>query len=313
MIMSSTSLAFARRRDGRILTGVASGFADQHGVDVAVVRAALIILTFAGGLGIALYALGFVLSDPRWEPLAPATMPDRQRDFAGAAITGGLVLVMRSIGVWLGDAFMLTMIVVVIGLALLGVLRPSSTAAGWAGSDSSPMAAVVGGRHSRIRVAAGAGLIAIGLLLVGLRPNVSNGVRIGVFATALTIVGVTVLLGPWMARAAQQVAEERRQRIRSEERERMAAHLHDSVLQTLALIQRNANDPRRTVTLARRQEQELREWLYGQRAVSTETLSSAVQRTAAEVEDLFDVRVEVVVVGDRPMDDDITALLGATR
>src|SRR5436305_1610559 len=114
--MSSTSLAFARRRDGRILTGVASGFADQHGLDVA-----------------------------------------------------------------------------------------------------------------------GAGLIAIGLLLVGLRPNVSSGVRIGVFATALTILGVTVLLGPWMARAAQQVAEERRQRIRSEERERMAAHLHDSVLQTLAL------------------------------------------------------------------------------
>src|SRR3954454_18289718 len=122
--MSSTSLAFARRRDGRILTGVASGFAGQHGVDVAVVRAALIILTFAGGLGIAIYALGFVLSEPRSEPLAAATIPDRQRDLAVAAITGGLVLVMRSIGVWLGDAFMLTMIVVVIGLALLGVLRP---------------------------------------------------------------------------------------------------------------------------------------------------------------------------------------------
>jgi len=175
---------------------------------------------------------------------------------------------------------------------------------------------MIGGRNSRtrvVRVVAGAGLIAVGLLLVGLRPNVSSGVRIGVFATALTILGVTVLLGPWMARAAQQVAEERRQRIRSEERERMAAHLHDSVLQTLALIQRSADDPRRTVTLARRQEQELREWLYGDRTTSIETLSSAVHRTASEVEDLFDVRVEVVVVGDRPMDDQLAALIGATR
>src|SRR4029079_15511363 len=98
MIMS-TSLAFARRPAGRILTGVASGFADQHGVDVSVVRAALVILTFAGGLGIALYALGFVLREPRAEPIAVARRPDRQRDLAVAAITIGLLLIMRSIGV----------------------------------------------------------------------------------------------------------------------------------------------------------------------------------------------------------------------
>jgi signal transduction histidine kinase/phage shock protein PspC (stress-responsive transcriptional regulator) len=314
--MSTMPLAFARRREGRILTGVAGGFADQHGINVVVVRAALVILTFAGGLGIILYAIGFVVSEPRSQPLPPPAPADHQRDLSVAAITLGLVLIMRAIGVWLGDAFMVTLIAVVSGFAVLGVLRPGNPVTSWPGSSTSPMAEMVvgvSGRHGRARIVAGAGLIAAGLLLVGIRPDVSRGVRIGVFATALTIVGVALLLGPWMAKAAQQVAEERRQRIRSEERERMAAHLHDSVLQTLALIQRSADDPRRTVTLARRQEHELREWLYGPGASANGTLSAAVQATAGEVEELYDVRIEVVVVGDQPMDERTTALIGAIR
>ena len=93
----------------------------------------------------------------------------------------------------------------------------------------------------------------------------------------------------------------------------MAAHLHDSVLQTLALIQRNADDPRRTVTLARRQERELREWLYGTAGDSEPTIAGAIKAMAHEIEGLYDVRIEIVVVGDRPMDDAGVALTAAMR
>ena len=96
----------------------------------------------------------------------------------------------------------------------------------------------------------------------------------------------------------------------------MAAHLHDSVLQTLALIQRTADDPRRTVTLARQQERELREWLYGPRDARgsmVDSLAAALRRAASEVEAAYDVRIEVVIVGDAPMDDAVDALAQATR
>ncbi|MFL6005007.1 MAG: sensor histidine kinase, partial [Gaiellaceae bacterium] len=141
--------------------------------------------------------------------------------------------------------------------------------------------------------------IALGLFLVGFRQDLTTGLRVGVFATALTIVGVAVLLAPWLARAAQQVAEERRQRIRSEERERMAAHLHDSVLQTLALIQRHAQEPRRVASLARRQERELRGWLYGDRPLGDQSsLVAALSAVAADIEELHGVRVELASAGD---------------
>lgn len=156
-------------------------------------------------------------------------------------------------------------------------------------------------------------MIAFGLVLVGGSGGLTSGLRLGLYATALTILGVAVLLGPWLARTAQEMAEERRQRIRLDEREAMAAHLHDSVLQTLALIQRSADDPRRTVTLARRQEVELRQWLYGKAETTAATVAGAVQEMALEVEGLYDVRIEPVVVGDRPMNDDFAALIAATR
>ncbi|MEI8240483.1 MAG: ATP-binding protein, partial [Actinomycetota bacterium] len=108
-------------------------------------------------------------------------------------------------------------------------------------------------------------------------------------------------------------ANERRQRIRAEEREAVAAHLHDSVLQTLALIQRTADDPRRTASLARQQEHELRAWLFGidQRAV--DSMAIAVRSMARDVEQRHDVRVDVVVVGDAAVDDGINALVAAMR
>ena len=281
-----------------MLAGVAGGFADRFGVDPVVVRGALVVLSFAGGLGPLLYLVGFFTSHEPPDDPDVRTPVDQRRNLSVGLITLGVALLVRSTGLWLGDAFMVPLFVVVSGLAVLGAVG---------------LADVVAGRHARTRIWAGAALIALGLILVGAGRNVSSGLRVGVFATALTIIGVAVLLGPWLARAAQTVAEERRQRIRSEEREAMAAHLHDSVLQTLALIQRSADDPRRTVTLARGQERELREWLYGGSGSRESTVSAEVRAVADHVESLYDMRIDVVVVGDRPMTDELRALSSALR
>ena len=309
-------LNFARRDDHRVVAGVAGGFADQHGVDPFVVRGALVVLSFTAGLGAVLYAVGYFFSRAPGTTLPPPHPPDQRRSLAVGCVTIGVALVVRSTGLWLGDAFMVPLIVVIAGIALSGALRPVAGVnahGSWGPLASSPLVDVVAGKHARTRVIAGAALIALGLVLVGLRGGVSRGLQVGVYATAITIFGVALVLGPWLARAAQDVAAERRQRIRSEEREAMAAHLHDSVLQTLALIQRNADDPRRTVTLARRQERELREWLYGTADDAEPTLAGAIKSMAHEIEGLYDIRIEIVVVGDRPMDDGGVALVAAMR
>jgi signal transduction histidine kinase len=124
---------------------------------------------------------------------------------------------------------------------------------------------------------------------------------------------VALLLGPWIVRLARQLGVERRERIRSEERAEVAAHLHDSVLQTLALIQRTADSPHETVSLARRQERELRAWLYGARSPTASTVAAALDGVVTEVEALHDVTVEVVTVGDGPLDERRAALVAAVR
>jgi len=306
------SITFHRRDDGRVIAGVAGGFADRHGVDPTLVRGALVVLTLAGGLGLVLYALGALLAGPPIESNSGHAY-DRQRNFAVAFVVVGLLLVVRSTGLWLGDAVMLPLVAVATGLVVLGVVRPEVGEHPWQVLAGSPLTESSSGRRARVRLAAGAVLVAFGLVLVGVQEDASSSVRVGAFATALTVVGVAILVGPWLTRLAQEAAAERRERIRANEREAMAAHLHDSVLQTLALIQRTADDPRRTITLARQQERELRAWLYGTRDTSVDTLAAALRRTAQEVEAAYDVRIEVVMVGDAAMDDSVDAITAAAR
>lgn len=307
---------FHRRDEGRVIAGVAGGFADEHGVDPTLLRAALVVLSFAGGLGLVLYALGAVLATAPdlGGPTSMARPVDRQRTLAVASVTAGLLLVVRSTGLWLGDAVMVPLSVVAAGLVLLGVVRPEVGERPWQALSGTPVVESSSGRRARARLFAGAALVSFGLLLVGAREGASNSVRIGAIATALTVIGVAVLVGPWLTRLAQEAAAERRERIRVQEREAMAAHLHDSVLQTLALIQRTADDPRRTITLARQQERELRAWLYGTRATSpSETLGSSLRQVVHEVENAYDVQVDLVVVGDAPVGEAVDALVAATR
>src|SRR5690606_19099449 len=135
-------------------------------------------------------------------------------------------------------------------------------------------------------------------------------------AMLATGVGVALLLGPWIVRMARERDAERRQRIRSEERSEMAAHLHDSVLQTLTLIQRHADNPARARTLARRQERELRAWLFDERAPvdgRPASLLAALETMVTEVEDRHEVEVDLVVVGDGELDRRLESLVAAIR
>lgn len=106
---------------------------------------------------------------------------------------------------------------------------------------------------------------------------------------------------------------ERHERIRSQERAEVAAHIHDSVLHTLTLIQRNSADPREVQRLARSQERELRTWLYAPRADPDQTFAAAVQKIVGEVEDTHGVPIDVVCVGDCPLDERLAAVLQAAR
>jgi signal transduction histidine kinase len=132
----------------------------------------------------------------------------------------------------------------------------------------------------------------------------------------LVIAGVVLLLGPWWLRIARDLVLERQARVRAEERADIAAQVHDSVLQTLALIQRRADDPQKVIQLARLQERELRSWLFEGRAPNETddlTVGAGVRQIQQDVESRYGVPVEAVTVGECELDDNLTALLAAAR
>ena len=308
--METDAFAFPRSDDGRVVAGVVAGFARRHRVHPLVVRGALVVLTFAGGLGLVLYAIGAAVSTP--SPAQPVESEpfERRRNAAVACIGLGLMLLVRSTGLWLGDALMFPLAALVAGGVVLGLVPGAGAGNGVPGTR---LADVMGGRHAKVRIGVGSALLVLGFVVVATGDDVSGAVRAGALAAAAAVVGLALMLGPWIARLVQSAAEERRERIRAEEREAMAAHLHDSVLQTLALIQRSADDPRRTATLARQQEQELRDWLYGAGESSSPSFAAALRAMAAEEEVRHQVRIDVVAVGDADLDDELLALVAAAR
>ena len=133
----------------------------------------------------------------------------------------------------------------------------------------------------------------------------------------LVIAGIVLLLGPWWLRIARDLVLERQAKVRAEERADISAQVHDSVLQTLALIQRRADDPQKVVWLARMQERELRSWLFEGRAPgeaeSEMTFAAGVRQVQQDVEARYGVPVEAVTVGDCERDENLNALLAAAR
>lgn len=299
-----------RRPNRRVVAGVAGGIADHLRIPVSYVRAAFVVASAAGGLGIVIYA-GF------WIVVPSAAAPNQrsQLSISEYVAAGAIAIVAIASSAWtspFGNLF-IPAAIGCLGAALLWRQAGDTQRARWRQLSRASLSATTDDGHGRARMLVGAVLVVIGCASA-LAPTDLAALRDGLEAVAITLVGVALITGPWWVRMATELTEERRERIRSQERAAFAAHLHDSVLQTLALIQSNAESPREVVRLARGQERALRSMLYSPtHSDPVGNLADTIRATAAEVEDAYAISVEVVVVGDAPLDDALTELVAATR
>ncbi|MDO9409669.1 sensor histidine kinase [Patulibacter sp.] len=162
-------------------------------------------------------------------------------------------------------------------------------------------------------LASGIGLVVLGALVALSSLGALDASRTSVVQLLVAVAAVGVVVAPFWRRSARRAQAERSERIRGDERAEVGAHLHDSVLQTLALIQRRSDDPREVAGLARRQERELRAWLSGRSERPDTELMAALRAAAAAVEVEHGVEIEVVTSGELPLDDGTAALVAAAR
>ncbi len=322
-----------RGTDDRWLGGVASGLAQHLALPVRWVRMGFLVLVAFGGFGAVLYAgLWLFLPAQRHTPtLSPGLdaatrqgkRPGRQQrrlaDYGplvavGAIALGVLLAVIMATGQTLAVG---PLLLGGGGVALLWWQADEAQRDRW--SDPSrrmgPIRAVVGGGGWRayLRIGAGLMLLIAAITLFSLRSgSLTVALNVGL-AAAFGIVGLGFMVGPWLLRLSSDLSEEREARVRSEERADVAAHLHDSVLQTLALIQRSAGDPATVSRLARAQERDLRSWLYAEESTDESSLAGALRSAAAEIEDVHGVTVDVVAVGDCELDEPLRPVVQATR
>ena len=292
-----------RSRNDRVIAGVCSGVGARLGIDTTIVRIAFVALALAW-IGVPLYVLAWILlpqaaipeaTTERPSP-APAARTATRRAAGMALIVIGTVLLVRHFGLALPDTFIWPALCVAFGVGI--VIWRVQPAAGI-------------GRAAAMRIAAGTILLALGIGAIAAANLSLSTVRDGLLSGGLVVGGLALIGGPWVAVLLRDRREERRRRIRADERAEMAAHLHDSVLQTLALVQRS-DDPARTAALARRQERELRGWLYGGGSEpNPDTVRAAVEHLAGVVEDRHGVVMDVVAVGDAALDPDMESLVAA--
>jgi len=316
-------LGTMHRGEDRLIAGVCSGLAEAMRVDPIIVRAAFIILTVAGGFGIPLYLiLWWVMREPDGTrginlDRVHLSTGDLRQPLAVGLIVGGTLLLLRSLGLWFSDAVVWPITLAGFGVALLWARTGDEERARLTRAANRlpgrPLEVLAGGRQSLLRLGLGAVLVLAGLGAFLAANDALAAARQVAIAIAVTVAGLALILAPWIRRMTSELAEERRERIRSEERAEMAAHLHDSVLQTLALIQRHANDPALAAQLARRQERELRTWLYESERRPERSYRTAFEELALDVEELHRVPVEVVVVGDAQVGERDEALVAAAR
>ena len=323
-----------RSSDGRWLGGVARGLAGHLGLPVIWVRLVFVGLFLAHGFGALLYAafwffvpLGVGGVDERRSPslVGTETSPHgRRRLVARKPDRGQIVALLLMVVVALTFVGSMKLDGVAKVYLIPAVLVAAGVALVWRQADNARRARwmEVGSRRrtlTLLRAAAGVLLVTAGVsgmfVLQGSAAHLGSVLQ----AALAVLVGITLLAGPYLVRITQDLSEERLMRIRAQERAEVAAHVHDSVLHTLTLIQRNAENANEVRRLARAQERDLRNWLYKpegtgkDEAEEPDTLAEAVRRNAAEVEDKHGVPIEVVIVGDCPLDERIGAQMQAAR
>ena len=312
-----------RPRDHRVIAGVASGLARHLGVPVTGVRIALVLLLGFNGLGLLLYAVFWAVLPQQLATGQGRTRRDLALLLPFGAIGLGVILLQ---GLLFGDNGVAgtagwLIAVTAVGAGVIWHQSDPSRRGQWA--DASPqapwLAAVVAESDRRsflFRFIGGGVLVAvgvIGILAVYAPAGNLSAVFNGVIFALVGLLGVGVVVAPLLWRTFSQLRSEREGRIREQERAEVAAMIHDQVLHTLALIQRNSADIKEVQRLARGQERSLRNWLYKPSASPTERFAAALEQAAAEVEDTYAISVETVIVGDTQCDESVAALVAAAR
>jgi signal transduction histidine kinase len=314
-----------RRTDSRVVAGVCSGISRATGIDVMIVRGAFVLFSVFSGVAVLAYAVAWLVVPVEGES---STIFSRAiRDRRGLRLIVALVPVIVA----------LQIVISILHIGFLGLLSvPVFLAAGvgiliwrnaneaekaWIHDNVLPMLGA--GRRGQarwfaiVRVAAGVSL-AVGGVLIVILGHASVAVLRPVGGALLIIAAFVVVFGPWWLSLARDLMSERQARALAEERAQMAAHVHDSVLQTLALIQRSPDDPQHVVRLARAQERELRAWLFegrppGSIGEDATLLGEGVGLLQRQVEADHGIAVQVVLVGDCELTDPLRALLDAAR
>ncbi|MEV4517815.1 PspC domain-containing protein [Dactylosporangium sp. NPDC049525] len=306
----------------RVVAGVAAGIAAHLGASVVLVRVAFVVLAAFNGLGALLYAAFWAVL-----PMPPHVRSGRRNVnqlFAFLALGVGMVLLVLMVQPREGIQAVIGWLAAVIALGA-GIIwhqadpkrreRWSATVPGmpWLG------AVMDNNRKSYLVRFIGGGLLVvvgiIGAFVAGVPLAGANlaSIGYGLGFAAVALAGVGLALAPLLYRMFTQLSTEREARVREQERAELAAMVHDQVLHTLALIQRNAGDLKEVQRLARGQERTLRNWLYKPTASPTEKFGAALEEASAEVEDTFAIAVETVVVGDLNVDERVAAIVAAAR
>ncbi|GAA3201010.1 PspC domain-containing protein [Dactylosporangium siamense] len=306
----------------RVVAGVAAGIAAHLGASVVLIRVAFVVLAAFWGLGALLYAAFWAVL-----PMPPHLGPSRRNVnqlFSFLALGIGMVLLVLMVEPSDGIQSVIGWLAAVIALGA-GIIwhqadpkrreRWSATVPGmpWLG------AVMDNNRKSYLVRFIGGGLLVvvgiIGAFVAGVPLAGANlaSIGYGLGFAAVALAGVGLALAPLLYRMFTQLSTEREARVREQERAELAAMVHDQVLHTLALIQRNAGDLKEVQRLARGQERTLRNWLYKPTASPTEKFGAALEEASAEVEDTFAIAVETVVVGDLDVDERVAAIVAAAR
>ena len=313
-----------RPADSRLVGGVAAGLAEHFGMGVMYVRLAFVVATFLNGAGVIAYLLLWrflPLREPELSPglesatrsgLRPQSRPTARQTTvemlqtaAVCAIGLGLLLLFQISGRGISWRLLVPLLIALVGLSLIWRQFDDANWSRWMRQTT--------GWGSAARIGVGVAMVAIAVLYF-LGQNRGWGASADLAsATGVAAIGIGLILGPWIFKLTSDLNGERRERMRSQERADVAAHLHDSVLQTLALLQKNSTDPGTVATLARRQERELRAWLYGDENEGSESLVAMLRAYAADVETTHLTPVEVIAVGDIALDADAAALAKAAR
>ena len=315
------------RRPARI-AGVCAGLSLHLGLPVRYVRVAMIVLAFGGGAGAFLYALlwatlpgeSTMAGPEQGSPVSRARLINRPKGSEGidgpndgsvsglsqTVIDGGcLLLTALLLAAW---RFGLLNRIGVVGIVVVII---AGAALAWSQMDS-----LVGPERNlgaMLRVAGGVGLAVVGILVWVAADSSPFKLVSGLITGGALVAGVGVVLVPLWLRTNRALADTRAAEIREAERADIAAHLHDSVLQTLTLIRKRADEPETVARLARSQERELRAWLYTDRPAPGTSVADAFTDLAGEIEDRYGVAVDAVCVGDRAPDRDTEVIVAAAR